>query len=80
MMTSKLYHDAVCFMGAVDAASRDRSGWSAGERAALKRIGTGQIASVIRMRRRCFFVVGEHTFVVERTRGGGFTVTRVPST
>ena len=34
---------------------------------------------MIRMRRRWFFVTGAFTFVVERPRGGGFTVARVPS-
>ena len=79
MMTSKLYPDARDFAGAVEAASADRGAWSAGERAALKRIGGQGVAPVIAMKRRCFYVVGAFTFVVERARGGGFTVARVPS-
>ena len=78
-MTSKLYPDARCFAGAVEAASADRAAWAAGERAALKWIRGQRVAPVIRMKRRCFYVVGRFTFVVERARGGGFTVARVPS-
>ena len=79
MMRSKLYPDAGCYADAVAAASQDRAAWSAGERAALKRIVDLRIAPLIRMRRRRFYVAGEFTFVVERPRGGGFTVARVPS-
>jgi hypothetical protein len=79
MMRGKLYPDAGGFMDAVAAAARDRSGWSAGERAALGRIAERGAAPLIRMRRRWFFVCGEFTFVVERARGGGFAVARVPS-
>ena len=46
---------------------------------ALKRIGEQGIGPVIKMRRRWFFVAGAYTFVVERPRGGGFSVARVPS-
>ena len=78
MMTSKLYPDARNFAGAVEAASADRAQWSAGERAALKRIGGQGVVPVIKMKRRCFFVTGAYTFVVERARGGGYSVARVP--
>jgi hypothetical protein len=79
MMRSKLYPDAEGFADAVAAASRDRAAWSAGERAALGRIVDLRIAPLIRMRRRLFFVTGAFTFVVERPRGGGYSVSRVPS-
>jgi hypothetical protein len=79
MTGSKLYPDAVCFAGAVEAASRDRGSWSAGERAALGRIVGQGVEPVVRMRRRWFFLAGRYTFVVERPRGGGYAVTRVPS-
>ena len=79
MMRSKLYPDAGCFADAVAAASRDRAAWSVGERAALKGIAGRSAAPLIRTRRRWFFVTGEFTFVVERPRGGGFSVARVPS-
>jgi hypothetical protein len=49
------------------------------ERAALTRIVDQGIDPVIRMRRRWFFATGAHTIVVERSRGGGFTVGHVPS-
>jgi hypothetical protein len=78
-MPSKIYPDARCFVTAIEAAARDRAAWPAGDRAALRHIVDLGIAPVIRMRRRWFFVTGRHTFVVERTRGGGFTVARVPS-
>ena len=79
-MTFKLYPDARCF--AVAARIRlPRPGGMVrvGERVALKRIGGQGVAPVIKMKRRCFYVVGAFTFVVERTRGGGFTVAWVPS-
>ena len=79
MMTSKFYPDARCFAGAIETASADREAWSKTERAALNRIGGRGVSPVIEMKRRCFYVVGSITFVVERTRGGGFTVARVPS-
>ena len=78
MMRSKLYPNAGSFVEAV-AAARDRASWSAGERAAPGRIAARQVAPLIRMRGRWFFVRGEFTFVVERARGGGFAVSRVPS-
>lgn len=78
-MTSKLYPDVRSFAGAVEAASADRAAWSRPERAALKRIGEQRIAPVLAMKRRCFFVTGGYTFVVERARGGGYGVARVPS-
>jgi hypothetical protein len=55
------------------------AGWSAGERAALGRIVDLRIAPLIRMRRRWFFVTGAFAFVMERPRGGGYSVSRVPS-
>ena len=79
MMRSKLYPEAGGFVDAVAAAARDRAGWSAGEGAALRRIAARGAAPLIRMRRRWFFVCGEFTFVVERARGGGYAVARVPS-
>jgi hypothetical protein len=78
MTPGNLDPDAEGFADAV-AAARDRAGWSAGERAALGRIAARQVAPLIRMRGRWFFVRGEFTFVVERARGGGFAVSRVPS-
>ena len=79
MMRSKLFPDAGCYADAVTAASQDRAAWSAGERAALGRIVDLRIAPLIRMRRRLFFVTGAFTFVVERQRGGGYSVSRIPS-
>jgi hypothetical protein len=79
MMPSKLYPDAACFEDAVSAASRDRATWSPAERAALRLIAVRREAPLIRMRRRCFFVTSQFTFVVGRPRGGGFMVARVPS-
>jgi hypothetical protein len=79
MMRSKLYPDAGGFVDAVAAAARDRTSWSAGERAALGRIAARRAAPLIRMRRRWFFAAGEFMFIVERRRGEGFTLTRVPS-
>jgi hypothetical protein len=74
---SRLGPDAVCFAGAVEVALRDRAGWTACERAALKRITSQGIAPVIRARMRWFYAAGAHTFVVERTRDAGFTIARV---
>ena len=79
MMRSKLYPDAAGFTDAVAAASRDWTTWSLSERAALNRIAGRSAAPLIRTRRRWFFVTGKFTFVVERRRGGGFSVARVPS-
>jgi hypothetical protein len=78
-MTNKTYPDAGSFLGAIEAAARDRAAWTPGERAALRRIGGEGAAPLIRTRRRWFFAAGAYTFVVERPRGGGFTVARVPS-
>ena len=80
MMRSKLYPEAGGFLDAVAVAARDSAGWSAGERAAPGRIAARQVAPLIRMRGRWFFVRGEFTFVVERARGGGYAVARLPST
>jgi hypothetical protein len=57
----------------------DQSGWSAGERAALRGIAAQRTDPLIRMWRRWFFACGGFTFVVERAWGGGFAVARVPS-
>ena len=78
-MTSKLYPDARCFMSAIETASVDRAAWSRDERAALKGLAERGAEPLIRMRRRCFYVSGAITFVVERPRGGGYSVARVPS-
>jgi hypothetical protein len=61
------------------AAARDRSAWPAGERAAPVQVAARGAAPPIRMRRWWFLVAGEYTLVVERARGGGFDVARVPS-
>jgi hypothetical protein len=50
MTRSKHYPDARGF-AAVAAAARDRSGWSAGERAALRGIAARDMAPLIRTRR-----------------------------
>jgi hypothetical protein len=78
-VTSKLYLDARCFTDAIEAAARDRTSWPAKDRAALGRIVDHGIAPVIRMRRRWFCPTEFYTFVVERPRGGGFTVVRLPT-
>jgi hypothetical protein len=79
MMPSKLYPDAGCFEDAVAAAANDRAAWASLERAALKGLAARREPPLIGMRRRWFFVASEFTFVVERSRGGGFRVARVPS-
>jgi hypothetical protein len=79
MMRSKLYPDAGCVADAVAAASRDRAAWTVSERAALRGIAGRCPTPLISMRRRWFFVTGKFVFVVERPRGGGFSVARVPS-
>jgi hypothetical protein len=76
-MPGNLDPDAPVFADAA-AAARDRSAWSAGERAALRRVVARYVAPLIRTR-RWFVAAGEFTFVVERARGGGYAVARVPS-
>jgi hypothetical protein len=78
-MTRKLYADAGCYADALALAARDRSAWSAAERAALGRLAGGGAAPLIAMRRRWFFAGGRYTFVVERAAGGGYAVARVPA-
>jgi hypothetical protein len=76
-MTRRIYPEAGCYGDALAHASRDRTAWSAAERAALGRLSGAGAAPLIAMRRRKFFADGRYTFVVERAAGRGFAVARV---